>query len=212
MAIFTFLLGVVFVVAGVGGVAASINLLPTDVGLLYAGCGALAICTGGVTLAIGALIQRLGALRATIERAQGRENWQSAAPSAEGWQAAAPAAEVALPQAEAPPLEAAAAPTAYEPEPALAAEIAHEDAPHLEEGEEEDAVNENRSGHLPTMAQIEHALVEPEAAPTLVGRYSAGGANYMIFSDGSIEAETEEGAFKFASMSEFKAYLAGPRV
>ncbi len=33
----------------------------------------------------------------------------------------------------------------------------------------------------------------------------------MIFSDGSIEAETEDGAFKFASMSEFKAYLAGSK-
>jgi hypothetical protein len=58
------------------------------------------------------------------------------------------------------------------------------------------------------------AAAEPaaiEAAPTLVGRYSAGGANYKIFSDGSIEAETENGAFKFASMSDFKAYLAGAR-
>ena len=76
---------------------------------------------------------------------------------------------------------------------------------------EEDAVNANRAGHLPTMSQIEHALAEPEPAPTLVGRYSAGGANYMIFSDGSIEAETETGAFKFASMGDFKAYLAGKR-
>jgi hypothetical protein len=47
------------------------------------------------------------------------------------------------------------------------------------------------------------------AAPTIVGRYSAGGANYSIFSDGSIEAETEDGAFHFASMSEFKAFVAG---
>ena len=209
MTIFTFLLGIVFVVAGLGGIVASINLLPTELGLLYAGSGVLAVCAGGVMLAIGALIRRLGALRATIERAQGREGWQTAASVAESWPAAAPAAEeVALREGEAPALDAAAAPTAYEPEPAVASEIAPEDALPLEE---EDAVNENRSGHLPTMAQIEHALIEPEAAPTLVGRYSAGGANYMIFSDGSIEAETEEGAFKFASMSEFKAYLAGPR-
>jgi hypothetical protein len=31
----------------------------------------------------------------------------------------------------------------------------------------------------------------------------------MIFSDGTIEAETEQGAFKFASMGDFKAYLGG---
>ena len=29
----------------------------------------------------------------------------------------------------------------------------------------------------------------------------------MIFSDGSIEAETDDGAYKFASMSEFKKFL-----
>ena len=33
----------------------------------------------------------------------------------------------------------------------------------------------------------------------------------MIFSDGSIEAETEEGKFKFASMSDFKRHLAEKR-
>jgi hypothetical protein len=51
----------------------------------------------------------------------------------------------------------------------------------------------------------------PGPAPTIVGRYSAGGANYSIFSDGSIEAETEDGAYRFASMSEFKAFVAGKR-
>ena len=29
----------------------------------------------------------------------------------------------------------------------------------------------------------------------------------MIFADGSIEAETQEGTFKFASMGDFKQYL-----
>ena len=78
-------------------------------------------------------------------------------------------------------------------------------------GEAEEPINENRSGRLPSLAGIEHALEEPENAPALVGRYSAGGASYRIFSDGSIEAETDQGAFKFASMSEFKAHLADKR-
>jgi hypothetical protein len=52
---------------------------------------------------------------------------------------------------------------------------------------------------------------EPAAPLTLVGRYSAGGANYSIFSDGSIEAETDQGAFHFASMNDFKAYVAARR-
>ena len=75
----------------------------------------------------------------------------------------------------------------------------------------DEPINENRSGRLPSLAGIEHALHEPETPPSLVGRYSAGGATYKIFSDGSIEAETDRGAFKFASMSEFKAHLAEKR-
>ncbi len=41
----------------------------------------------------------------------------------------------------------------------------------------EDDVNLNRSGHLPTFRDVEEAIAEPEAAPEIVGRYSAGGAN-----------------------------------
>jgi hypothetical protein len=64
----------------------------------------------------------------------------------------------------------------------------------------------------PPIAAEAAAMAEAEAAPlTLVGRYSAGGANYSIFSDGSIEAETDQGAYHFASMSEFKAYVAARR-
>ena len=76
----------------------------------------------------------------------------------------------------------------------------------------EDPINENRAGHLPTFHTTEHAIETPERPPTLIGRYSAGGANYMIFEDGSIEAETADGAFKFASMGDFKRYLADRRV
>ena len=72
-------------------------------------------------------------------------------------------------------------------------------------------INENRAGHLPTFAGVEAAVEAPEAQPRLIGRYSAGGANYMIFADGSIEAETKEGTFKFASMTEFKNFLAERR-
>lgn len=73
----------------------------------------------------------------------------------------------------------------------------------------EDEVNVNRSGHLPSLRAIEEAIAAPEGAPKVVGHYKAGGARYMIFSDGAIEAETDQGAFRFGSMAEFKAYIAG---
>ena len=57
-----------------------------------------------------------------------------------------------------------------------------------------------------------HAAPEAPSAPELqrqvVGRYSAGSANYVVFADGGIEAETKEGAFRFASMGEFKTFIA----
>jgi len=74
--------------------------------------------------------------------------------------------------------------------------------------EEDDELNLNRSGHLPSLREVEEAIAEPEGPPAIVGRYAAGGANYVIYSDGTIEAETETGGYRFASMGEFKSYLA----
>jgi hypothetical protein len=195
MAIFTFVLGLLFVAAGAGGLIASFDLLPTEIGLLYAVCGTLALSAGGVTLAIGALIRRLDVFAKAMQSSQNRDSWQGS-PAATEEAVAPPESEPARPE------------EATEPAPADGPAAIEDEANALAD---DDSVNENRSGHLPTIAAIEHALGEPEPSPTLVGRYSAGGANYMIFSDGSIEAETEDGAFRFASMSEFKAYLAGAR-
>ena len=76
--------------------------------------------------------------------------------------------------------------------------------------EDESPINFNRSGHLPSLEAIETVLEtpeEPQGPPSLIGSYSSAGANYKIFSDGSIEAETGEGTFQFASMSDFKRHL-----
>lgn len=83
-----------------------------------------------------------------------------------------------------------------------------EPAPAAAAVSEEDDVNLNRSGHLPSLRAVEGALAAPEASPQIVGRYAAGGAKYAIFSDGTIEAETDEGGYRFGSMEEFKAHLA----
>lgn len=54
--------------------------------------------------------------------------------------------------------------------------------------------------------------VEPESpafdVPTVVGSYASGGHTYVMFSDGSIEAETPEGVFKFGSLDELKTFIA----
>ncbi|WP_243971092.1 hypothetical protein [Methylobacterium sp. J-026] len=55
----------------------------------------------------------------------------------------------------------------------------------------------------------------PEPAPpapkpdarTVVGRYASGGNTYVMFENGSIEAETPQGRFTFASLDELKAFV-----
>ena len=76
--------------------------------------------------------------------------------------------------------------------------------------EDESPININRTGHLPSLEAIETVLEtpeEPQGPPSIIGSYSSAGANYKIFSDGSIEAETSEGTFQFASMADFKRHL-----
>jgi hypothetical protein len=53
----------------------------------------------------------------------------------------------------------------------------------------------------------------PEAArparpPAVVGKYSSGGNSYVMFADGSIEAETPNGSFRFTSLDELKEFIA----
>ncbi|HXT05786.1 MAG TPA: hypothetical protein VN715_02475 [Roseiarcus sp.] len=91
---------------------------------------------------------------------------------------------------------------------AKVAEVKAAPTPPTAPAPEDDDVNLNRSGHLPTLRAVEEAIAQPQSGPHVVGRYSAGGAQYVIYSDGAIEAETEEGGLRFASMDELKSYIA----
>jgi hypothetical protein len=184
VAILIFILSFILLIAAAASGYESVDLMPTSVGLLYALIGAVAACGAVVTFAIGVLTWRVGALTKLMR--------QSARP-------------LAPPSAlETAPAETiSAAPSAIETE--LPAGL--DNAPGAED---ESPINFNRSGHLPSLEAIETVLEtpeEPEGPPTLIGSYSSAGANYKIFSDGSIEAETGEGTFQFASMSDFKRHL-----
>ena len=195
MAILIFVLGFVLLAAGLAGGYMSLDLLPTGPGLTYAFAGAVAVVGAIVVFALGALTVRLGALSRAI-----REQPALAIPaggSAAGAAAAGPPLEFHDAQSRqeerVEPHEVDAEPEEHKPQ-ALAEEA------DADVGDEAQPLAE------PAFAEIEQAET-PELPPTLIGRYSSGGANYMIFSDGSIEAETDEGAFKFASMGDFKQFL-----
>ena len=50
--------------------------------------------------------------------------------------------------------------------------------------------------------------VEEPSAPAIVGTYNSGGNFYIMYSDGSIEAETPAGKFRFNSLDELKDFIA----
>jgi hypothetical protein len=188
--ILIFILSLILLIAAAASGYQSIDLLPTSIGVLYALIGAVAACGAVVTFAIGVLTWRIGALTKLVQ--------QSAMPLA------VPAAFEAAPSTETAPAEHVSA--------ALSA-IEARTSENLDEAlgaEDESPINFNRSGHLPSLETIETVLEtpeEPQGPPSLIGSYSSAGANYKIFSDGSIEAETGEGTFQFASMSDFKRHL-----
>jgi hypothetical protein len=188
--ILIFILSLILLIAAAASGYQSIDLLPTSIGVLYALIGAGAACGAVVTFAIGVLTWRIGALTKLLR--------QSAVPLA------VPAAFEAAPPAETAPTEDVSG--------ALSAiEVrTSENVDEAPEAQDESPINFNRSGHLPSLEAIETVLEtpeEPQGPPTLIGSYSSAGANYKIFSDGSIEAETGEGTFQFASTSDFKRHL-----
>jgi hypothetical protein len=185
VAILIFILSLILLIAAAASGYQSIDLLPTSIGVLYALIGAVAACGAVVTFAIGVLTWRIGALTKLVLQSAG----PLALPTA--FEAAPPAEDVSA------ALSAIEARTSGNVDEALGAE-------------DESPINFNRSGHLPSLETIDTVLKtpeEPQGPPSLIGSYSSAGANYKIFSDGSIEAETGEGTFQFASMSDFKRHL-----
>jgi hypothetical protein len=66
-------------------------------------------------------------------------------------------------------------------------------------------------GAAPPTSDVETSVAAPEAEPEIIARYNAAGAKYVLFANGAIEAETPDGGMRFASMDEFKAYVASRR-
>ena len=182
MAILIFLLSLALLAAGIASGYASLDLLPTGLGVLYALAGAVAVSAAVVTFALGVAIRRIDGLarlvRAAAARPLGVPPEAGEAPALDSELARILKSRVAADGTATKPLEG----------PVLSQRETSNDEGHSSEG----------PGSV---------LETPESPPALIGRYSSGGANYLIFADGSIEAETAEGRFRFASMGDFKRYL-----
>jgi len=194
MAILIFVLSLVLLVAGAASGYQSLDLLPDTLGALYALAGAVGVAAAVVTFAIGVAILRIDALAKLMRQSAAPVALDTAHDSERAALDAAPKIEPARPE------EAVFAPVAVEAE-------TPESADEPAAADDESPININRAGHLPSLDAIETVLETPETPPSMIGSYSSAGANYKIFADGSIEAETSEGTFKFASMSDFKRHL-----
>jgi hypothetical protein len=188
VAILIFVLSLILLIAGVASGYESLDLLPTSTGVLYALAAAVAVCAAVVTFAIAVAIRRIDALTKLMRDSAG----------------ILPAAfEVTSSTETGPAEEVSTAPSGIDAR-------ARESVGEAPASEDESPININRTGHLPSLETADSVLEtpeEPQRPPSLIGSYSSAGANYKIFADGSIEAETSEGTFKFASMSDFKRHL-----
>jgi hypothetical protein len=117
----------------------------------------------------------------------------------------------AVPRPDASAAEADAGPVEPEPEPDLDIPVvaaanddvdAHEGAPPAAEPTDhavEDLSDDEDTGEAP--------VVRP-AEPTVLGNYRAGGRTYTMYSNGAVEAATEDGVERFESMQALRDHLA----
>ncbi len=106
----------------------------------------------------------------------------------------------------------------HEHSPAEAAVGAREleaEAPHAQKAPHEPEVLRAQQEHSEEEAHIQSENPVPEEAgsgaarPEVIGHYEAQGAHYTMYADGSIDAETAHGVYRFASMEELKSFIEG---
>jgi hypothetical protein len=61
----------------------------------------------------------------------------------------------------------------------------------------------------PPAPHAEPVGAAPPSEPAVIGRYTSGSTTYVMFADGSIEAETPNGVLHFASLADLKVYVEG---
>jgi hypothetical protein len=62
--------------------------------------------------------------------------------------------------------------------------------------------------HAPVVPDLSGGQAGADVDQAVLGTYNSGGSRYVMFADGSIEAETPDGTFRFGSLDELKAFMA----
>jgi hypothetical protein len=74
--------------------------------------------------------------------------------------------------------------------------------------DEERTIRSNAEAQ-PAVPEEEASTSAAPAEPAVIGRYTSGNTTYVMFADGSIEAETPNGILHFASLADLKVYVEG---
>ena len=200
-----------------------ISYIRLDWGQTETVAGTVALCAGIVTLALGAILSALRDLAARAEQRPSGVGMEALTWGEDDAPVARPMigrvkdrlASVGMPRSrEAASRDAALVGAAATPEPLSTAQAFPRD---LDEAAPQDRLPQVAPGaRLEPSGQPPEALRTPAApmqaqapaeAPTVVGRYEANGASYVLFSDGTIEVETESGTHRFASMADLKEHI-----
>ena len=195
-----------------------ISYIRLDWGQTQTVAGTVAVCAGIVTLALAAI---LSALRDLLARAEQR-------PSGVGMEALtwgeddAPVARpmmgrvkdrlasVGLPKAQNAAAAEPGSPSSVQAVPHdLDAEEPFDRPPQVAPAARLQPTPEAvvQPPAVPRAAASAPQAPAPPEAPTVVGRYEANGASYVLFSDGTIEVETESGTHRFASMADLREHI-----
>ena len=199
-----------------------ISYIRLDWGQTETVAGTVALCAGIVTLALGAILSALRDLAARAEPRPSGVGMEALTWAEDDAPVARPMigrvkdrlASIGMPTSREAASRAAAAP----PEPLSAGQAfprdLDEDAPQDRPPQVAPAARlgpgAEPAGQPPVVPPTPAAPMQVQApveAPTVVGRYEANGASYVLFSDGTIEVETESGTHRFASMADLKEHI-----
>jgi hypothetical protein len=85
---------------------------------------------------------------------------------------------------------------------------AQSDSSPAADGRAAESAASGHQEHSPAPEEVLRAA-PPAAEPAVIGRYTSGNTTYVMFADGSIEAETPTGVLHFASLADLKIYVEG---
>ncbi len=92
-------------------------------------------------------------------------------------------------------------------EPEDVGALAHEPAEGLAPHEPDDAPEPAPEPRGEAIHEEPEEETAPPPTPAILGQYEANGARYTLYVDGTIDAETAHGVYRFASMDELKRFL-----